>query len=276
MHALREQPDHALRQRPVLNQLLYGEIGLEAPDREHRAVERERGDDRVDARSVRQTGVDHRRRLVHPPADLAHDPIDHGQQVRIVAERRRHANELAVALDVDLMRAVYQDVADRRIAEQWLDRPESDDLVHDLLDHFLALVLAQRRLLGAQELDDGGANLPRELALVLDLLERLEVESLDQSPVEIDLELLDGAERRLLALPSAGVHPRRALLGPGRWRVIAERHRFGGHRPRRRGRGGWTAPPVLLDTGETFAERHSLGPLLHAKERAQRANASAM
>src|SRR5688572_13678426 len=136
--------------------------------------------------------------------------------MRVVAERCRHADELAVPLDVDLVSAVDEDVADRGIAEQRLDGPEADDLVDDLLDDLLALVLTQRRLLRAQELDDGGADLPRQLRLVLHLLQRFEVEPLDQPPVEIDLELLDGTERRLLASAPPGVHPRRTLLGPRR------------------------------------------------------------
>ena len=44
-------------------------LGAEAADGEHRAVERERRDDGVDARAVGQARVDHRRRLVDAPAD---------------------------------------------------------------------------------------------------------------------------------------------------------------------------------------------------------------
>ena len=47
------------------------ESGLRAehPDRDHRAVERQRGDDRVEPRAVGQPGVHHRRGLVDPAAD---------------------------------------------------------------------------------------------------------------------------------------------------------------------------------------------------------------
>ena len=90
------------------------------------------------------------------------------------------------------------------IAEQRLDRTESGDLVDDLLDDLFALDLAERRRLGAQKLDDGVADLLDENRLVLDCLERLEVEPLDEPAVEIDLELLDRAERRGLELVREG------------------------------------------------------------------------
>jgi hypothetical protein len=86
------------------------------------------------------------------------------------------------------------------VAEQRLDWTESGDLVHDLLDDFFALDLAERRGLGAQKLDDRVADLLDENRLVLDCFEGLEVEPLDEPAVEIDLELLDRAQRRRLEL----------------------------------------------------------------------------
>ena len=51
-----------------------------------RAVERQRGDDRVEPRAVGQPGVDHRRGLVDPAADPRDDPVDDLEQVLVVAE----------------------------------------------------------------------------------------------------------------------------------------------------------------------------------------------
>ena len=56
-----------------------------------RAVERQRRDDGVDARAVRQAGVDHRRALVDAPADARDDAVDDLQQVRVVAEDDRRS-----------------------------------------------------------------------------------------------------------------------------------------------------------------------------------------
>ena len=67
------------------------------------AVERKRRNDRVDARTILEPRVDHRRRLIDAPADGRHDAIDDVQQVRIVRERHVRQLELAAALDVHLI-----------------------------------------------------------------------------------------------------------------------------------------------------------------------------
>ena len=62
---------------------------------------------------------------------------------------------LAAAFDVDLVRAVDQDVADRRVLEQHLQRPEAERLVEHLVDEPLALHAVEQRVFGvAQALDD--------------------------------------------------------------------------------------------------------------------------
>ena len=58
----------------------------EAPDRHAGAVERQRRNDRVDARAVRKPGIDHGRGFIHPPADAGHDAVDHLHQVLVVAK----------------------------------------------------------------------------------------------------------------------------------------------------------------------------------------------
>ena len=44
-------------------------------------------DDRVHARAIREAGVHHRARLVHPAPKRGEDPVDHVQEVRIVVKR---------------------------------------------------------------------------------------------------------------------------------------------------------------------------------------------
>ena len=109
-------------------------LGRKAADREQRAVDRQRRNDRVDARAVGQARVDHRRAVVDAPADAADDAVDDPHQVLVVLERRRQPLELAAALDVDLLVGVDQDVADRRVAQQRLERPEAEDLVDDVAE----------------------------------------------------------------------------------------------------------------------------------------------
>jgi hypothetical protein len=71
--------------------------------------------------------------------------------VLVVLERRRQALELAGALDVDLLVRVDEDVADGRIPQQRLERPEPEDLVDHVAEDDLPLAHAERRsLLGDQ------------------------------------------------------------------------------------------------------------------------------
>ena len=71
------------------------------------------------------------------------------------------SDQLAFALDVDLVVAVDQNVGDRRIAEQDLERPEPEQLVEDVGDQGFALEQAQRRrrALALDHADDQAADL---------------------------------------------------------------------------------------------------------------------
>ncbi len=59
-------------------------LGAKAPDRQDRAVDRQRRDDGVDPRAVRQAGVDHRRGFVDAPPDPGDDAVDDVHQVGVV------------------------------------------------------------------------------------------------------------------------------------------------------------------------------------------------
>ena len=101
-HAVLEELEHRPGHRAQRDQVLgLQALGRKAADREQRTVDRERRNDRVDARAVRQARVDHRRAVVDAAADAADDAVDDAQQVLVVLERRRMLLELAVALDVD-------------------------------------------------------------------------------------------------------------------------------------------------------------------------------
>ena len=80
-------------------------LGRELPDGDDRPDERERLDDRVDARAVGQAGVDARARFVDPPAERGDDPVDDPQDVLVVQEDAVDALDLAGPLDVDVARA---------------------------------------------------------------------------------------------------------------------------------------------------------------------------
>ena len=108
MMMLRRPPTHAEelrslgRQGAEADEVVDREPGLgELADRERRAVDRERRDDRVDAGAVGEAGVDHRRRLVDAPADRRDDALDDQPEPGLGAEAGVGLVETAAALDVD-------------------------------------------------------------------------------------------------------------------------------------------------------------------------------
>ena len=109
-------------------------LGRELADRDHRSDERERLDNRVDARTVGKPGIDPRARIVDPPAERRDDPIDDPKDVLVVQEDGVDALDLPARLDVDVRRAVDHDLGDGVVAEQRLQRTEARDVVDHLLD----------------------------------------------------------------------------------------------------------------------------------------------
>src|SRR5262245_2696426 len=127
--------------------------------------------------------------------------------MRIVAELRADARQFAATFDEDVLGAIDENVGDRRVAEQRFDRAETSDFPDDLFDDFFALRLAERSGLFPKELSDRESNLMNDFDFVLDLLERFQVEPLDQTVMKVDLELIDGTE--LIGLGTA--HPARGI-----------------------------------------------------------------
>ena len=84
--------------------------------------------------------------------------------------------------------AVDQDVGDRRVLEQRLERPEAEQLVEDVADQLLALGMVERVVLLGQLLGDDVADFGLDL-LARHLVERLQVDEVEQPLVKLDLEL---------------------------------------------------------------------------------------
>ena len=183
---------HRLGPRVAGDEVLGAEtIGPESADRHGRAIERQRRDDRVDARAVGKTRVHHRARLVDPAADGADDPLDDLHQVHVVLEHDRRFLELALALDVHLVVAVHEDVGDGLVAQQLFERPEPEQLVDHIGDERLSLEQAERgrvRLL-LQHADDEAADF-RFCILAAYARQPLEVQPVQQLLVDPGLDLL--------------------------------------------------------------------------------------
>ena len=152
-HAVREKVEHRLRQRAQRDEVVgLQPLGRKTADRQQRAVHRQRRNDRVDARPVRKAGVDHRRAVVDAASDAADDAVDDAEQMPVILERGRDAFQHAVALDEDVLARVHEDVADGRVAQQRLERPEAEHVVEHLDEERLALAQVERRAFFGEEL----------------------------------------------------------------------------------------------------------------------------
>ena len=146
-----------------LHQLVRSQrTGAETADGQSRAVERQRRNDRIDTRAVGQARIHHRRRLIHPAAYARDDAVDDLQQVAIVAERRIGLLEHAAFLNEHMVLAVDQDVGDLWIAQQRLERAQTEDLIQQIGLDLLLLIQAERHLLLA---DDLASPCPRQPAV---------------------------------------------------------------------------------------------------------------
>lgn len=97
------------------------------------ALERHRGNHRIDSRAVLQARIDHGRALVDTPAKRRDDALDDAAHGAIAAEGHGMALQPALPLDKDFVVAVHHDFRDVRVGQQGLERPQADRLVDDLL-----------------------------------------------------------------------------------------------------------------------------------------------
>ena len=191
LHAGLEEVHHLRRAGLEADVVVPGDrIAAEPPDGHARPVDRQRRNDRVDAGAVGESGVDHRADLVAAAADRADDLVDDVHQVGVVLELDVGQFQSSLAFDVDLPRAVDQDVADVRVGQEELQRSEAEGLVEDLADQALALGEVEDRLFLVAELGDEFANLLAGLVVVLSS-NAGQVELVDELAVDPVLHLVE-------------------------------------------------------------------------------------
>jgi len=99
------------------------------PDGQQRRADRDRREHRVHPAPVGEPGVDQRRSLVDAPPGATQQPLHHREDVVGIAEAHRAAPEPPVDLDVDLLRGVDDDLGDRPVSEERLERPQAGEVV---------------------------------------------------------------------------------------------------------------------------------------------------
>jgi len=115
---------------PNRKKVLEGQgIRAEAPDRDGGAVERQRGNDRVDARAVRQTRVAHGLVSSIRRPTFRHDPVEDLHQVVVIAEGDLRPLDASPLFEEDILRTVDHDVGDALFLEERLEGSEPEGFV---------------------------------------------------------------------------------------------------------------------------------------------------
>src|SRR5688572_12953075 len=89
----------------------------EFSDGDRRAGQRKGWDDRVDAGTIGQARVDHRRTLIATPSKWTDDAIDDALDVVVVVEPDIGLVEPAFPLDVDRLWPIYHNLGDGVVLE---------------------------------------------------------------------------------------------------------------------------------------------------------------
>jgi hypothetical protein len=140
-----QELEHRTGQRLAIDQVVSAKtVRAETANRHRRSVESQRRNDHVDAGAVFQSRIDHRRGFVDAAAHRADDTLDDLHEVLVVTEHDLRFLDATLALDVDLRRAVDEDVRDRRILKQHLQRAKAEHLVQYVLNDVLAIEQAER------------------------------------------------------------------------------------------------------------------------------------
>ena len=153
------------------------------------------------------------RGLVDAPADRGDDAVDDAHDVVVVLEDDVRELELAGALDVDLARAVDHDLGDRLVAQERLERTETDDLVRDLLEHPDPLGTRQREAFLVDDLAEDLLDLAPHLDLVGQV--ELRVQVLDDPALDPELDVPERLANRRLRLETRGGRRRGRTTGGG-------------------------------------------------------------
>ena len=140
LHHGREQLQHGLGQGFVLQHVASGDrIACQTPDGKAGTVDGKRRNDCIHAGAVGEPGIHHGRGFIHAPAYARDDAVDDLHQVLVVLEAQAGGLEFARPLDVYPVVAVHQNVGNRGILEQRLQRAEAENLVQNLPRQTLAL-----------------------------------------------------------------------------------------------------------------------------------------
>ena len=130
-----EECRHSVGDRPVFDQVAHLQGRRAETSNGYRGTfEGDRRDNRVDARTVFETSVDHGVRLIAVTSDPRHDAVDDTQNMGIVVEDDVRQLEATGTLDIDVVRPVHHNLGDLGVLHQDLKGPEPDNVVVHFLN----------------------------------------------------------------------------------------------------------------------------------------------
>ena len=124
----------------------------ELSDRERRAVDGQRRDDRIDAGAIVEPGIHKRRGFVDATTDPRDDSFDDAAKLWLAGEPMRRLHQSTVPLDIELVESIDHDLADGRVLEQRLERAVAEHVGADIVDEPVALRGREGELLGGDDL----------------------------------------------------------------------------------------------------------------------------
>ena len=163
----------------------------------------------VHARAVEQARVAKRMRFIHAPADRGDDFVDDAQKMQFILEAAGDRLKHAPALNVNILVSVDQNIADRSVLEQRLERTEAGHFVDDFGDEVVQFLLIEREALIDDVLADQLLHVLAHLVLGK-LFQRGQIELFQQAAMQphFGVKQLVGLER---ARRNRGRHCNRRL-----------------------------------------------------------------
>ena len=186
-----EKHGHALGERPKGDQFLHRQRAFaELADGDRRAVERQRRNDDVDARTVGQPRVAERARLVHPASQRRENLVDDPAAAFHVKEFDRGKTQPPLLLGINRLVPVHHDFGDGVVLEQLFEGAVADHFIDDVAEQLDAKLPSDGNLVRGEPLVDEflDALFKRAFAAAF---QKFGIQRLDQVGQELLLELHD-------------------------------------------------------------------------------------
>src|SRR5262249_7786850 len=129
-------------------------ITPETPNGQARPIQSQRRNNGVYTRAIRQTRVNHRRGFIHTPSHPRDDAVDDLHQVAVVFEAESGRLDLTCAFNIDTIKPVHQDVGNRGVAQQDLERAKPEDFIENVAGKLFAFSKTKRNCLAVDRVAD--------------------------------------------------------------------------------------------------------------------------